>query len=52
MTDANTFIKLSELLVNKLSSIVGANDSYDLVKPYLQLLDDFDDDLGSFILGS
>ena len=52
MADADTFIELGELLVNKLSSIICTNDPNSFVEPYLQLLDDLDDDIGSFILGS
>lgn len=52
MGDANTFIKLSELFVNKFRSIVCADDSNSFVESYLQLFEEFDDNLWSFVLGS
>lgn len=45
MSDANTFIKLKDLFVNKLSFIVCADDSNGFVEAYLQLFDKFDDNL-------
>ena len=50
--DANTFVKLNESFVNKLISVVCADDSDGFVESYLQLFNEFDDNLWSHVLGS
>ena len=50
MTNADTFIKLSKMFVHELRSIVSANEPNCFVESNLQLPDEFDDDLRSFIL--
>ena len=50
--DANTFVKLNESFVNKLISVVCADDSDGFVESYLQLFNEFDDNLWNHVLGS
>ena len=50
--DANTFVKLNELLDDKLRSIVCPDDSNGFVESCQQLFDEFYDNLWSHVLGS
>jgi hypothetical protein len=50
--DANTFTKLNESFVKKLIYVVCADDYDGFVESYLQLFNEFDDNLWSHVLGS